>query len=234
MKPFKVGDIVKTNNFGKCVVTSCDKHDKIGLRFLDTGYETITNAGSLRRKMVQDPYVRTIYGIGYLGTGKYTPKEHFTVYGRFCNLFQRCYGIAYQRMEPTYIGCKVHSSFHSFQDFCDWFYNQYGSELKDIQVDKDLYSKGNRIYSSKRCILLPRVLNLAIRDWDGIGISIRDKGQKKWCGAFRGQAKVFMFESEAIKWRAERQREYVGLMVEKYKIHLDPWAIKKLECRFKL
>jgi hypothetical protein len=234
VKQFKKGNVIQTNNSGECEIIEYNSHEDITIQFKDTNYIKKTNASSLRSGRVADPYKRTVYSMGYLGDGNYVVKDHFTVYGRWCNTFQRCYGPSYLQKMPSFKGCSVGSSFHCFQDFCSWYYTQYGCNHKDWHVDKDLYSKDNKIYSAKRCILIPREINLHLREWEGRGIHVRDKGINRFNASFRRQSKLFMTEKEAVKWRLVKQKEHISSLICKYEDELDPWAVERLVSRFKL
>ena len=72
-----------------------------------------------------------------------------------------CYDENELKKEPSYIGCKVCEEWLNFQNFARWIYdNKY--ECDDLELDKDLLIKGNKIYSPNTCCLLPHEINYAI------------------------------------------------------------------------
>lgn len=50
----KVGDVIQSYSFGKFEVISIESWDKVTIKFLDTGYETITQASNVRRARIKD------------------------------------------------------------------------------------------------------------------------------------------------------------------------------------
>lgn len=67
-----------------------------------------------------------------------------------------------QKNNPTYIGCT--NEFYSFHEFSEWCQSQYGYLIieksgKLWQLDKDLLSVGNKIYSMDTCIFVPCRVN---------------------------------------------------------------------------
>lgn len=75
----------------------------------------------------------------------------------------RCSGDeSFLEHHPTYAGSE--NRFSSFQSFCEWAITQPGYLNKDNdgyswQLDKDLYSLGNKVYSVDTCCFVPRSVN---------------------------------------------------------------------------
>lgn len=64
-----------------------------------------------------------------------------------------------QREIPTYVGCTMSDTFKDFQKFTDWHIGQVGYSVPNYEIDKDLLSKGNKVYSEEFCVLIPQQLN---------------------------------------------------------------------------
>lgn len=85
-------------------------------------------------------------------------------YSQWTTLTNRCLeGGAYQRNQPTYLGCKLAEEFKSFDDFVDWAETQAGfmwvnSKNQLWQLDKDLLGNG-LLYSKDTVCFLPIRLN---------------------------------------------------------------------------
>lgn len=112
---------------------------------------------------VKCPYERRVYGIGYLGEGKYKSSKNgkpTKVYGVWNNMLERCYDKKYQQKHPTYKGCKVCDEWLNFQNFAKWFENNYYEiENERMHLDKDILVKHNKIYSPDTCIYVPQTVN---------------------------------------------------------------------------
>lgn len=106
------------------------------------------------------------YGIGRNSKGKYraTINNKGTIaYNIWGSMFKRCYCPKFQKKYPTYIGCKVSSEWHDFQDFAYWYYSQPNKDT-GYHLDKDLLFPGNKVYSPDTCCLVPIEINNLLLD----------------------------------------------------------------------
>lgn len=76
-------------------------------------------------------------------------------------MIERCYDPKYQDRSPTYIGCSVDNEWLNFQNFAEWLTNHDYYNL-GYDLDKDLLTKGSKIYSPLHCSLIPSEINVAI------------------------------------------------------------------------
>ena len=87
---------------------------------------------------VKNPYDRTVYGVGYIGVGKYKPsinKKNTQEYDLWKNMLERCYCEKRRHRAKTYINCEVCEEWHNFQNFAKWVH-EYKFECKDrLHVD---------------------------------------------------------------------------------------------------
>lgn len=81
------------------------------------------------------------------------------VYEVWSGMKQRCTDKRCKEKYPTYINAAASSEFKDFTKFHNWWYKQVGHSISDIQLDKDLLIKGNKIYSSDTCLLIPNYVN---------------------------------------------------------------------------
>lgn len=96
----------------------------------------------------------SVCGVGYIGYGEHNAMDdgrRSEAYRAWSCMFTRCYSKKYQQRQPTYIGCTVHSDWHSFQVFAEWFKLNY---VKGFELDKDIKVKGNRVYSAETCMFV--------------------------------------------------------------------------------
>ena len=108
---------------------------------------------------------RTVVGVGFLGGSKYQTRINgveLVEYGVWRSMIRRCYSAKAQIRDYKYFGCEVHSDWHNFQRFADWYLNHESSGL-GYDVDKDLLVRGNKTYSPENCCLLPAELNSIIQ-----------------------------------------------------------------------
>ena len=74
-------------------------------------------------------------------------------------MLSRCYRKNRSKLHP-YDDVEVCKEWHNFQNFAEWFYNNYYEvNGEDMQLDKDILVKGNKIYSPETCIFVPKNIN---------------------------------------------------------------------------
>lgn len=112
---------------------------------------------------IKNPYHKTLYGVGFMGVGKYTSKENGKTtkhYQTWCNMFTRCYNPQYFKKTKAYVGCEVCEEWHNFQNFAKWYEdNYYEVDGETMCLDKDILVKGNKVYSPEACVFVPERIN---------------------------------------------------------------------------
>ncbi|HBN9495202.1 TPA: hypothetical protein L3876_006610 [Pseudomonas aeruginosa] len=82
-------------------------------------------------------------------------------YRAWKNMLTRCYSQIELARHPTYIGCTVTPAWLSFSAFVSWM------ELQDHegkQLDKDILSPGNKVYSPDTCVFVSSQMNKFLTD----------------------------------------------------------------------
>ena len=77
------------------------------------------------------------------------------------NMYDRCYSPAYHERSPQYKDCEICPEWlDDKQSFYDWVTeNFYTVGDEQIDLDKDILVKGNKIYSPDTCIFAPHSIN---------------------------------------------------------------------------
>ena len=118
---------------------------------------------SFKNGEIKCPYEPKVYGVGYLGEGKYKAFENgkkTDKYEIWHSMLQRCYDPKYQERKPTYKGCKVEDYLLNFQNMGEWINENYYEVLGETMcLDKDILYKGNKVYSRETCIFVPKRIN---------------------------------------------------------------------------
>ena len=78
-------------------------------------------------------------------------------YRTWANMIRRCRS----GVQPTYAQCSVCDDWRYFSNFKSWMQQQ---DYHGKQLDKDLITKGNKIYSPNTCIFIESKLNNFITD----------------------------------------------------------------------
>lgn len=152
--------IYTSNNCGDFRIINYSCARSVEVEFILTGYKTTARSDDIVRGKVKDRMKPTIYGVGFIGDGKYrsTAKGRRTEsYNVWSNMIARCYCHKRQKRQPTYKGCTVDKAWHNFQVFSEWFSFNY---VKGFDIDKDIKIKGNKIYSPEACMFVSRPDNI--------------------------------------------------------------------------
>lgn len=245
-EPIKVGAVYPTNFNGDIQIVEYINATNVIVKFLDEHpheyqHQTRSTTYYIKKGVVKNPYRRTLFGIGYIGVGKYTTKgspEEKAAYGCWSDMIRRCY---YEReliRYPTYRGCSVCPEWQCFQAFAEWYINHPFFGL-GYNLDKDILVKGNKVYSPETCCLVPYEINMLLCDSGktrgkcviGVSFHKRDKnysanvsigGRLKYLGGYATEeeasaayvvGKEALMKTVANEWRGKiEERAYHALM----------------------
>ena len=208
-KVTKRTDETGINNFGsKMIIVEYRSSRDIDVYFPE--YDWIaksTRYDAFKKGEIKCPYEPRVYGVGYVGEGKYKTKEngkHTRVYRTWYDMLRRCYDEKNLKRNPTYVNCKVSESFHNFQNFGKWYENNfYQVDDEKMCLDKDILIKHNKIYSPETCIFVPEKINILFVKCDNKrGNSII--GTSPFKGKYRTQCRLINPET------GESKNEYLG------------------------
>lgn len=192
-----------------------------------------------------------VYGIGSTGEGEYSSRingEKTIQYEYWLQMLRRCYSEKYLKKRPTYEDKYVCDEWHNFQNFAKWFdENYYEVENQTMQLDKDILSKGNKIYSPDNCIFVPDRINSlfiksnATRGKYPIGVSYYKKTNKfiSTCSIYNEDKMkrvpkhlgYFNTPEEAFYKYKEFKEGYIKEVAEEYKEAI-PHKLYKAMCDY--
>ena len=153
------------------------------VRFINTGYERLTNKKHIIAGAVRDPFYPTVYGVGYYGIlpdgiNKRSNKLYEALHTRWTHMISRCYNpldIHY----PSYgnKGIYVDKRWHCFSTYFHDVQLLYGFDKEKItaecthlyQLDKDILCEYKNInpkrYSPDTCMWVDSSTNLEYRSY---------------------------------------------------------------------
>lgn len=148
--------------------------------------------GVVLDKMALREKKKPVLGVGIndwpLATGYQCPKtgtaKHSLVYQAWQSMIKRAYDPKYRARFPTYEGVTVSEDWLKFSNFALWYVDHVTDECN--QVEKDLITPGNKVYSPENCLLVPQWLNSLTIDCSAargefpVGVSFN-----KRCGKFK-------------------------------------------------
>ena len=119
---------------------------------------------NFKNGQIKNPYDKTTYGVGYLGSGKYMAKADGKVvesYNVWHDMIRRCYSEkSKEKFQAYFHVCTVSKLWHNYQNFAEWFNeNKYEVDGR-LHIDKDILYPGNKIYCPDTCLLVPQRINM--------------------------------------------------------------------------
>ena len=243
-----VGKVCKSKSSGDFKILKYNDYGNVEIQFLKTGYEAAVQLGHIKSGGVKDLHLASVYGIGVVGN-KYPSRVNGVLtkeYTLWVGMLQRCYSDTYQKKHPTYIGCEVSDNFLHYEYFYDWCQKQVGFGKCGFQLDKDLLTKGNKVYSEDTCVFIPSEINTVLikstasRGEYLIGVSWhktkkgfvarvgKSKGKQEHLGCFNTELEAFnaykeakeaFVKEQANEWKGKiDERAYDALMSYKVEI----------------
>lgn len=234
----KLGDVVvgqtyESNNFGKFKVLEFCSVNKILIEFLNTGNKVYVRSDGIRKGSVKDLLAPTREGVGYIGIGKYKPKQSggfSREYSLWNSMLARAYSRKYKDEFPTYEEVTVCKDWHNFQNFAEWCSTQPYFKEAGYVLDKDIIKRGNKTYCPEYCRFVHNSLNSLMTKCDAsrgdtpIGVSwcntkqryaahVNRDGVTVFCGYYFSTTPAFEAYKKAkekiIKEMADRFKEKI-------------------------
>lgn len=155
-----VGDRFETKSCGWAEVVAYLSARQVYIQFEHSGYVKRTAATYVRSGVVEDPFYPLVKGVGYVGVGKYKPKEEGRMtkaHSVWFQILRRCYDKNYSAYKIYgEKGCIVCPEWHNFQNFAEWYYKNH---KEGLAVDKDILKRGNKVYCPDYCTFVPIRIN---------------------------------------------------------------------------
>lgn len=147
---------------GTVLVLEYISSNKVRIRFLATGFETVCQASRLRSGNVRDKLHPNVHGVGFYGL---EGGPNHSAHASWHSMLGRCY---YRGGRGNYKDATVCEKWHNLGTYSAWYDLEVAAAKatdKTLQLDKDLHSLVNgqaKVYSPETCVLLPRAVNLAL------------------------------------------------------------------------
>ena len=221
------------NNFGsEMVIKEYRGNRDIDIFFpeYDWTFEHTTYQ-KFKKGEIKCPYEPRLYGVGYLGEGKYKMSENGKLkreYIIWYHMLTRCYNPKYQEEKPTYKECMVEDYLLNFQHMGKWIdENYYEISGEKMCLDKDILCKGNKVYSRNTCIFVPkRINNLFVksdksRGNNPIGVSLTQSGNyRAYCNNEYGKRislGTYTTKEEAFNVYKQYKEKVIKETIDSYK-----------------
>ncbi|MBD9630737.1 hypothetical protein [Pseudomonas sp. PDM19] len=113
-------------------------------------------------------------------------------------MLDRCYNENSTRSRATYTDCSVAPCWHRYSDFKVWFDQNC---IAGYELDKDILTPGNRVYSPDTCCFVPPNINMVVR-WRREPPRSGYPGVTKFGGGFQAEI-VHKHTPQLGEWRTD-------------------------------
>jgi len=242
----KIGQEFVTNSGWKCQVIGYKGTHEVEVLWQDGSNSTETKA-NLEAGAVKPLFQPSVENIGYFGKGRFSPYSknelQNKIYGYWVRMFVRCYNPFELNKDKnqSYRDIHICKEWYNFSNFAGWALLQNNSKDYSFELDKDLLSKGVKIYSPDSCCFIPEEINLFLLQQDkgtyyrGVHV-IKPKqdnhktGYVARCCTGNGREYLGFFNTpeEAFYAYKQRKESYAKELAEKWKSQIDSRAYEAL------
>ena len=147
-------------------------------------------------------------------------------------MLRRCYSEKHQIKNPSYKQCSVCEEWLCYANFEKWYDDNYYEVPNQIMnLDKDILSKGNKIYCPDKCIFVPKEINStfvnsrSVRGEYPVGVNYNIKNKKfisRCCIGKRHRIHLGSFNTpeEAFYAYKEFKEKYIKQIADEYKQYI--------------
>ena len=231
------------NSFGsKMIIKEYRKYMDIDVYFPEYNWTfEHVKYNNFEKGEIKCPYEPRLYGVGYLGEGRYKAKENgknTDEYIIWYSMLKRCYDPEFHKKYSTYIDCKVENNWLNFQNAAEWIENNYYEVPGErMCLDKDILYKGNKIYSRDKCIFVPNRINSLFTKCDNargknpVGVHPTSSGNYQvMCSNGYGKnipLGTYLTKEEAFNVYKEYKENVIKEVIDSYEgIILEPYYSK--------
>ena len=152
-KQERIGEVSYTKYGTKATILEYQNNKRVLVEFDDNHkFKYFTTYINFKNGNLTNPYDKTVYGVGFIGIGKYNSK-HIS-YPVWFNMIKGCYKGMRSYDDESYFDCTVSEEWHNFQNFADWYERNKYECGERLTIDKDIKKHSNREYSKDNCMLL--------------------------------------------------------------------------------
>ena len=238
MKIDRTGEI-RVNNFGsEMVIVGYRSNKDIDIHFPEYNW-TIENVQytNFTAGKIRCPYEPRVHNVGCIGEGKYSVHENSKIarsYVIWQDMIARCYDPKWQEKNAhTYVDCEVCEEWRNYQNFAEWYeQNYYEVPGQRMDLDKDILTKGNKIYGPNTCVFVPQNINKLFTKCDAsrgdcpIGVRRRNRKYTSSCSTNNGRIHLGTYDTpeEAFEAYKTFKEDYIKQIADQY-IELIPQSL---------
>lgn len=236
------GSVFKTKNYGDVVVLDYYNARDVTIKFLNTSNVRKTGTSELKKGEIRDNEAFPVYVVGVMDIPNELRRYHPVPkeYSIWNGIRQRCYNENTRDKLPTYKDVEMSENFKFYSYFKEWCNQQVGFNEDGWQLDKDILSKGVKLYSEDTCCFVPPEINYLILKADRIRgkypIGVyhdTSKIHKRFSARVSKNGKHKRFGSyltpeEAFAVYKREKEKYIKEVANKWKDKIDPRVYEAL------
>ena len=109
----------------------------------------------------EEMYKIRVFNKGYIGEEISNNYSHTISYNYWYAMLRRVYSEKQLKLKPTYKQVEVCEEWLNYTNYKQWFdKNYYTIQGQQMELDKDILDKGNKIYCPEKCIFVPHNINI--------------------------------------------------------------------------
>ena len=227
LKDKRIGES-KYNNQGELmtIIEYYNAHNMI-VKFHDTNKTKKCAYKEFDKGSITDNFYPSVCGVGYIGNTTIVKSKRKVKdsYKRWADMLLRCYNEKYREDNIAYETCFVCDEWLCYENFEKWYdENYYTIDEVQMNLDKDIIVKGNKIYSPETCVFVPQRINVLftkrerLRGDYPIGVTYSKKVNKfepqvQGCGWLG----YYNTPEEAFNIYKEEKEKYIKKIADEYK-----------------
>lgn len=235
-----IGKTFFSAKFGEYEIVDYQNFNNVTVKFAKTGFTTKATMNAVNKGGVKDKLSPSVYGVGIV-SDKYKTRDDSNMqikeYRLWNRMLERCYSKKFQDKNPSYKNCEASINFKQFTFFKEWCEKQLGFN-QGWELDKDLLTQGNLIYSEKTCVFLPEEINRVITKrkvsgkvkHTGVVVNSRTKKIEARISMYNKDKTIGVFNSidEASRAFKLAKKAYLKELADKWKGKIDYRAYEAL------
>lgn len=161
MRPInRIGEIHLANEgYYGTIYSHADCNNYI-LKFEDGNFSKPLRYADILKGEFKNHFIPSVHGVGYRGVGKYNSRDYKILCTKWSSMIKRCYSEKELLINPAYKTVEVCEEWKCLQNFGIWFEENWKDHMDNSwELDKDILSKGSKIYSPETCCFLPEDIN---------------------------------------------------------------------------
>lgn len=159
----RLGEISANKQGYKTEIVECFSAINMSVKIDDKYILKNIRYNHFKDKSIVNPYHPSVFGVGYMGQGKYKSKingKTIQAYQTWRHMLTRGYSEHLKNKQPTYNDVTVCEERHNFQNFAKWHEENWKLHMQEWHLDKDILQKGNKTYSPETCDFVPNDINV--------------------------------------------------------------------------